>query len=126
MLTALVALALLAAPDIGVDSIIQPRGQIPNQDTTMPSVQIGNHGDRSSNFTVWLTVFSAHADVYSESLVVGDLAAGTDTVLSFPGLDPGTLPSPEDCVVCCSLYAADDSSRANDVQYRDFTVWIPI
>lgn len=126
MTTALIALTLLAVPDIGVDSIIEPRGMISNNWLTRPRVLVANHGDSTTGFVVWLSVVSLDSLVYAESTHIGDLDAASDTIITFPDLNPRVVRSYQDNVVYCSLYALQDSFPTNDTMARAFEVSPPV
>lgn len=124
MTTALVALTLLAAPDIGVDSIIQPRGMMANAGQMIrPQALIANHGDSAASFMAWMKVIGQESLVYTESLDVAELGAMSDTVVWFPDLDPALVPFHEEHVVRCSVHCSADTWPVNDTMSRTFELY---
>ncbi|MFO7650024.1 MAG: hypothetical protein R6X13_01600 [bacterium] len=112
MLTALLALSLLAAPDIGVDSITEPDASEESGTTIIPAALISNSGDSAGSFGAWFVITSYGSVLYRESLAVAALEPDGDTTLFFPGF---FVPYSEDTLTAhCWVAAIGDSNPQND------------
>ncbi|MFO7650022.1 MAG: hypothetical protein R6X13_01590 [bacterium] len=118
MLTALVALTLLAAPDIGVDSIIRPGAVEMSGVRIVPAARVSNSGDAADTFTAWFEVTSYGAICYLESLRVAGLAPASETTLYFPVFLVGARG--DTATAHCWVAAIGDSNPQNDTLHRGF------
>jgi hypothetical protein len=102
--------------DVGVDSIMAPKGNINLGVAVAPMARVTNHGTGSAMFQARLTI----GTVYSESVFTFGLAAGasrTDTFASWTPGSLGTFP-----VLCTLAYFGADQVPGNDWKQDSCTV----
>lgn len=122
----LAALAICHAQvvDIGVDSIIWPKGKVEEGYPWHPSACWHNHGTVEVGFKAWLAIYDTLGVLdYIDSTAADHLAPDQNARLCFRPYTPkGYSPSWLAWAVRCSTYAAGDVNDTNDVLADSFRV----
>jgi len=103
-----------AALDVGVQTIIAPRGSVDSGATVTPTALIRNYGNQAASFPVTMLIGTSYRQTVQESLPSG--ASDTVTFPSWVAEPVGTLP-----VVCFTSLAGDEEA-ANDTAYDTVVV----
>ncbi|MEO0110594.1 MAG: T9SS type A sorting domain-containing protein, partial [candidate division WOR-3 bacterium] len=106
------------AKDVGVIEIIYPTGTIQPGTQVEPRVKVHNFGDNPETFKTYFRIFSATDQIYTDSLLVENLAPNTTRELTFsPWL---ALSGSYNGV--CNTALTGDVNPANDTLEEPFTV----
>ena len=110
--------------DIGVESIIWPRGEVDQNYAFHPSAFWYNYGTVEAGFKAWLAIYDTLGVLdYIDSTVVDQVAPEHSTRLYFRPYTPrGCFPSMLPWTVRCSTYAVADANDTNDVLVDSFRV----
>jgi hypothetical protein len=110
--------------DIGVESIIWPKGDVEEGYPWHPSACWHNYGTVEAGFKAWLAIYDTLGVLdYIDSTVVDQVAPEHSTRLYFRPYTPrGCSPSMLPWAVRCSTYVAGDVNNSNDVLAGSFRV----
>jgi hypothetical protein len=110
--------------DIGVKSIVWPRGVVYVHYSAHPSAQWRNHGTVEVEFRAWLSIYDTLGVLdYIDSTSVDHLAPKQSTRLYFREYTPACCTTgPLRWTVRCSTYAASDANDTNDVLTDSFQI----
>jgi len=108
--------------DVAALEIVDPTHGVDTNTTVVPRARWRNNSGSAVDFVGYFFMENpSKARTYARNVAVLGLAAGADTVLSFPGhnvgLDTGQW------AVRCSTFAVNDTDPANDAQSGTFTVY---
>jgi hypothetical protein len=94
--------------DMGVDSIMTPKGNVAFGVTITPQARVTNHGTGNANFQARLRI----GTFYSESSFVSGMAAGTSRTISFTNWTPDSLGT---FAVSCTMMQNLDQVLTNNL-----------
>ncbi|MBM3331552.1 T9SS type A sorting domain-containing protein [candidate division WOR-3 bacterium] len=94
--------------DMGVDSIMTPKGNVNLGVTVTPQARVTNHGTGNANFQARLRI----GTFYSESSFVNGMASGTSRTISFTNWTPDSLGT---FAVSCTMMQNLDQVLTNNL-----------
>jgi hypothetical protein len=101
--------------DVGVDSIVMPKGRINLGVAVTPQARVTNHGTGNATFQAKIFI----GPVVAESAFVFGLAAGASQTVNFPSWTPDSLGT---FAVRCTAQLANDLVPDNNLVQDSFTV----